>query len=92
MQCMPGDPKKVLVTSNDSRVRVYDGLNLVAKYKGTLYLMRFLSDVFFGTGTSSCTILTTLTAVFLLVNCFPLENFHNWTGSNFVYADFTVQF
>jgi len=34
MQCMPGDPQKVLVTSNDSRVRVYDGLNLVAKYKG----------------------------------------------------------
>lgn len=35
MQCMPKDPNKVLVTSNDSRVRVYDGLDLVAKYKGT---------------------------------------------------------
>lgn len=34
-QCMPGDPHKVLVTSNDSCVRIYDGLDLVAKYKGT---------------------------------------------------------
>jgi hypothetical protein len=31
---MPGDPQKVLVTSNDSRLRVYDDLELCAKYKG----------------------------------------------------------
>jgi len=31
---MPGDPEKVLVTSNDSRIRVYDHLKLCAKYKG----------------------------------------------------------
>lgn len=34
VQCMPGDPEKVLVTSNDSRIRVYDGHELWAKYKG----------------------------------------------------------
>jgi hypothetical protein len=45
MQCMPGDPHKVLVTSNDSRVRVYDGLDLIAKYKGTLRLSSFGSHL-----------------------------------------------
>ena len=31
---MPGDDRKLLVTSNDSRVRVYDGYHLACKYKG----------------------------------------------------------
>jgi hypothetical protein len=31
---MPGNPSKVLVTSNDSRIRVYDELEMVSKYKG----------------------------------------------------------
>ena len=31
---MPGDSQKLLVTSNDSRLRVYDGYTLVCKYKG----------------------------------------------------------
>ena len=31
---MPGDDRKLLVTSNDSRVRVYDGYALACKYKG----------------------------------------------------------
>ncbi|KAG0631305.1 hypothetical protein M758_1G242300 [Ceratodon purpureus] len=34
IHCMPGDPQKVLVTSNDSRLRVYDDQELCAKYKG----------------------------------------------------------
>lgn len=34
VQCMPGDQEKVLVTSNDSRIRVYDNHELWAKYKG----------------------------------------------------------
>lgn len=33
---MPGDSSKVLVTSNDSRIRVYDDMELLAKYKGSL--------------------------------------------------------
>ena len=31
---MPGDDRKLLVTSNDSRIRVYDGYALACKYKG----------------------------------------------------------
>ncbi|ACO63484.1 predicted protein, partial [Micromonas commoda] len=31
---MPGDDNKLLVTSNDSRIRVYDGYTLACKYKG----------------------------------------------------------
>ena len=31
---MPGDDRKLLVTSNDSRIRVYDGYTLACKYKG----------------------------------------------------------
>ena len=31
---MPGDDQKLLVTSNDSRIRVYDGYELACKYKG----------------------------------------------------------
>tara|TARA_B100000767_G_scaffold181503_1_gene169432 strand:+ start:158 stop:1309 length:1152 start_codon:yes stop_codon:yes gene_type:complete len=31
---MPGDDDKLLVTSNDSRIRVYDGYTLACKYKG----------------------------------------------------------
>ena len=34
LQVMPNDPKKLLVTSNDSRVRIFDGYNLRCKYKG----------------------------------------------------------
>jgi WD40 repeat protein len=37
LQFMPGDDTKLLVTSNDSRIRVYDGANgysLACKYKG----------------------------------------------------------
>jgi WD40 repeat protein len=30
----PGDDRKLLVTSNDSRIRVYDGYSLACKYKG----------------------------------------------------------
>ena len=48
MQCMPGDPQKVLVTSNDSRVRVYDNLDLVAKSKGTLHLAYLFVSQGFG--------------------------------------------
>ena len=48
MQCMPGDPQKVLVTSNDSRVRVYDNLDLVAKYKGTSHLAYLFTSQGFG--------------------------------------------
>eukprot|EP00218_Dolichomastix_sp_CCMP3274_P012169 CAMPEP_0170133782 /NCGR_PEP_ID=MMETSP0033_2-20121228/1537_1 /TAXON_ID=195969 /ORGANISM="Dolichomastix tenuilepis, Strain CCMP3274" /LENGTH=828 /DNA_ID=CAMNT_0010369309 /DNA_START=12 /DNA_END=2498 /DNA_ORIENTATION=+ len=36
LQFMPGDPRKLLVTSNDSRIRVYDGYTLRCKYKGHL--------------------------------------------------------
>ncbi|KAG0504497.1 hypothetical protein KC19_N027300 [Ceratodon purpureus] len=43
---MPGDPQKVLVTSNDSRVRVYDGLDLVAKYKGLRNVKSQISSSF----------------------------------------------
>ena len=31
---MPGNDRKLLVTSNDSRIRVYDGYALACKYKG----------------------------------------------------------
>ena len=34
LQIMPDDPKKLLITSNDSRVRIFDGYNLRCKYKG----------------------------------------------------------
>lgn len=34
LHCMPGDSSKILVTSNDSRIRVYDDMELLAKYKG----------------------------------------------------------
>ena len=34
LQFLPGDSKKLLVTSNDSRIRVYDGFVLRCKYKG----------------------------------------------------------
>jgi len=34
LQFMPGDDSKLLVTSNDSRLRVYDGYTLKCKYKG----------------------------------------------------------
>jgi hypothetical protein len=34
VECMPGDPRKILVTSNDSRLRVYDGMKLHCKYRG----------------------------------------------------------
>nr|PNR44031.1 hypothetical protein PHYPA_016414 [Physcomitrium patens] len=50
LHCMPGDPKKVLVTSNDSRVRVYDGLNLVAKYKGLRNVKSQISSSFSPSG------------------------------------------
>ena len=34
LQMMPNDPKKLLITSNDSRIRIFDGYNLRCKYKG----------------------------------------------------------
>eukprot|EP00850_Spirogloea_muscicola_P004768 SM000021S06401 [mRNA] locus=s21:40363:45979:+ [translate_table: standard] len=34
IHCLPGDASKVLVTSNDSRLRLYDGTTLTCKYKG----------------------------------------------------------
>ncbi|GBG59391.1 hypothetical protein CBR_g38417 [Chara braunii] len=34
VQHMPGDGRKVLITSNDSRLRLYDGMKLECKYKG----------------------------------------------------------
>lgn len=40
---MPGDSSKVLVTSNDSRIRVYDGMELLAKYKGSLNITTLIS-------------------------------------------------
>lgn len=33
-QFIPGDESKILITSNDSRIRVYDGSNVSSKYKG----------------------------------------------------------
>lgn len=33
-QFIPGDEKKILITSSDSRIRVYDGSNISSKYKG----------------------------------------------------------
>ncbi|KAH9317242.1 hypothetical protein KI387_019011 [Taxus chinensis] len=33
-QFLPGDLRKVLITSADSRIRVFDGIELVCKYKG----------------------------------------------------------
>jgi len=34
LQFMPNEPTKLLITSNDSRIRVYDGYTLRCKYKG----------------------------------------------------------
>ncbi|KAL3699001.1 hypothetical protein R1sor_017023 [Riccia sorocarpa] len=34
LQFMPGEPTKLLVTSHDSRIRVYDGKELQLKFKG----------------------------------------------------------
>nr|XP_024371387.1 uncharacterized protein LOC112280292 isoform X1 [Physcomitrium patens] len=50
IRCMPGDPHKVLVTSNDSCVRIYDGLDLVAKYKGLRNVKSQISSSFSSTG------------------------------------------
>lgn len=33
-QFIPGDESKILITSSDSRIRVYDGSNVSSKYKG----------------------------------------------------------
>ncbi|EFJ12543.1 hypothetical protein SELMODRAFT_446600 [Selaginella moellendorffii] len=34
IQCMPGNPSKILITSNDSQIRLYDNTDLVARFKG----------------------------------------------------------
>jgi len=34
IQFLDGDSKRMLVSSNDSRIRLYDGYNLLCKYKG----------------------------------------------------------
>eukprot|EP00891_Asterochloris_glomerata_P003295 jgi/Astpho2/3295/e_gw1.00054.81.1_t len=34
MQYMPAHPNKLLITSNDSRIRLYDGFGLQCKFKG----------------------------------------------------------
>lgn len=44
MQFLPHDPKKILVTSADSQVRIIDGLNVIEKYKG-MYNLFIDSDV-----------------------------------------------
>ena len=34
MQFLPGNPAQLLITSNDSRLRLYDGYTLRCKFKG----------------------------------------------------------
>lgn len=34
LQFMPGHPNRLLITTNDSRLRLYDSYSLVCKYKG----------------------------------------------------------
>ncbi|KAK9821320.1 hypothetical protein WJX81_001477 [Elliptochloris bilobata] len=34
LQFLPGDPSQLLITSNDSRIRLYDGYTMRTKYKG----------------------------------------------------------
>ncbi|CAK9863101.1 unnamed protein product [Sphagnum jensenii] len=50
LQCMPGNPSKVLVTSNDSRIRVYDDLEMISKYKGLRNVNSQISASFCGNG------------------------------------------
>jgi hypothetical protein len=50
LQCMPGNPSKVLVTSNDSRIRVYDELEMISKYKGLRNVNSQISASFCGNG------------------------------------------
>lgn len=38
MQFLPQDPSRVLVTSADSQVRIIDGVNVIGKYKGTIFM------------------------------------------------------
>jgi len=35
MQFAPGNPAEVLVTSADSQIRVFDGVTMVQKFRGT---------------------------------------------------------
>lgn len=37
-QYCPSDPKKLMVTSGDSQVRILDGAHVVSSYKGTKQL------------------------------------------------------
>ncbi|CAM6121484.1 unnamed protein product [Calypogeia fissa] len=46
LQFVPGDSNKVLITSNDSRVRVYDGPELNLKFKGLRNLNSQISATF----------------------------------------------
>jgi WD40 repeat protein len=41
LQCMPGNPSKVLVTSNDSCIRVYDQLEMISEYRGVCHNHNF---------------------------------------------------
>lgn len=44
-QYCPSDPKKLMVTSGDSQVRILDGVHVVSNYKGTNTL-HLLQDYF----------------------------------------------
>ena len=39
MQFAPGNPAEVLVTSADSQIRVFDGVTMVQKFRGTKLTM-----------------------------------------------------
>jgi hypothetical protein len=47
-QYCPSDPKKLMVTSGDSQVRILDGVHVISNYKGTdsLFYSRCNSKVF----------------------------------------------
>ena len=36
IQYAPGNPSEVLVTSADSQIRVFDGVTMVQKFRGTV--------------------------------------------------------
>ncbi|CAK9211470.1 unnamed protein product [Sphagnum troendelagicum] len=50
LQCMPGNPSKVLVTSNDSCIRVYDQLEMISEYRGLRNVNSQISGSFCGNG------------------------------------------
>lgn len=43
-QFSPQDPEKIMITSADGKVRIYDGFELVNKYRGTRQAHKFVSS------------------------------------------------